>query len=343
MSFSGKKPFGWHVDGGSSHPANHGSRSSSRLSQTFSAQSKRFFGFSPLPEEKVEEKVVTLLKKSGTPKPAPSGTSGHHVLKARSERKRLHLPRISPSSSSRPSTNGESRLNTSSPSTSSGKSRISPLRSLSSNFDFSPYSSPTRSTNMASQSQTTKPASFHEYLGGVPDLVQFKSQSRNTLADRDFLAAFPEYNRLMASNKLPHDERSGFRKSGNGNRNHMAHDVQYFASDLKNNRRIRFDDNVQRIASDNRPISSSNGTELSAVYIVEDVDSSGSSDDVDDTFEYNPDRERSMLACRLGILPDHSDLLWIVDECILESSKDPWQLCFKKSKVMYHNRRTGEV
>ena len=147
----------------------------------------------------------------------------------------------------------------------------------------------------------------------------------------------------MASNKLPHDERSGFRKSGYGNRNHMAHDVQYFASDLKNNRRIRFDDNVQRIASDNRPISSSNGTELSAVYIVEDVDSSGSSDDVDDTFEYNPDRERSMLACRLGILPDHSDLLWIVDECILESSKDPWQLCFKKSKVMYHNRRTGEV
>jgi len=82
---------------------------------------------------------------------------------------------------------------------------------------------------------------------------------------------------------------------------------------------------------------------MSAVYIVEDVDSSGSSDDVDDNFEYNPDRERSMLACRLGILPDHSDLLWIVDECILESSKDPWQLCFKKNSVMYHNRRTGEV
>jgi hypothetical protein len=179
---------------------------------------------------------------------------------------------------------------------------------------------------------------YHQYLGGVPDLVQFKS--RNILEDRDFPAAFPEYHRLLTSNALL--PRDGRRNSGNGHRNSCAHDVEYFV-DSRSHRRIRFDDNVQRIASDNRPISSSNGTEMSAVYIVEDVDSSGSSDDVDDNFEYNPDRERSMLACRLGILPDHSDLLWIVDECILESSKDPWQLCFKKNSVMYHNRRTGEV
>jgi hypothetical protein len=333
MSFSGKKPFGWHGHETAS-PANKGSKSRLSSKQTFSAQSRRFFGFAPLPEEQV---LMSLKTRLANEKPVSSRTISETAPKARTQIKRV-LPRIC----SRSPASSDSRLNTGSYAA-SAKSRLSPLRSLSSNFDFSPYSSPTRISNNTAQIQSPNPI-FNEYLGGIPDLVQLKSQS-NLLDDRQFPSAFPILHRLLTSNTPFREGQKDVKCSSQEKQRSAYIDIDYFSIDSRNNRRIRFDDNVQRIASDCRPPSSSNGTDLSTVYIIEDVDSSGSSneDGENENFEYNPDKERSMLAFRLGVLPKHPDLMWIVDECILESSKDPWQLCFNKKRVIYHNRRTGEV
>ena len=343
MSFSGKKPFGWNSKETTSHHAGEGSKSRLNATQTFSAQSRRFFGFAPLPEEKVLISLKSRLENSKLV--SCDRMIGQATPKLRKQMKHV-LPRITTRS---PASFPERRLNTGSPSSvrrlntgspSSVKSRMSPLRSLSSNFDFSPYSSPTRTINNGVPVQSPKPI-FNEYLGGIPDLVQLKSQS-NLLDDREFPSTFPILHRLLTSNTSLREDAVSLTKE---QQRTQYLDVDYFANDSRNNRRIRFDDNVQRIASDCRPPSSSNGTDLSTVYIIEDVDSSESSekDDEDDDFEYDPDRERSILACRLGVLPNHPDLMWIVDECILESSKDPWQLGFNKKSVIYHNRRTGEV
>jgi hypothetical protein len=335
MSFSGKKPFGWHVHE-TVNPTNEGSKTRSYSKQTFSAQSRRFFGFAPLPEEKV---LLSLKARLTNEKQVSSRIACEVVPKTRIQSKRV-LPRISARS---PASFSEGRLHTGSLNGSSAKSRLSPLRSFSNNFDFSPYSSPTRTNNNSGQILSPNPI-FNEYLGGIPDLVQLKSQS-NVLDDRAFPSTFPTLHRLLTSN-TPFREGLVDARSFSQERQRAAYlDVEYFANDSRSNRRIRFDDNVQRIASVYRPPSSSNGTDLSTVYIIEDVDSSGSSeiDNEDDNFEYDPDRERSMLAFRLHVLPDHPDLMWIVDECIQESSKDPWQLCLHKKSVIYHNRRTGEV
>ncbi len=331
MSFSGKKSFGWHVKSKPSQE-NEGRRSNSRASQTFSAQSRRFFGFAPLPEEKVITSLKTRLENHKPLSFAP---------KARIPNRRL-LPNIPTLSHSGPSSRAESRLHTSSPSGSSLKSRLSPLRSFSTSFDFSPYSSPTRPVNNLSIIQSPKTSKSNEYLGGVPDLVQLKTHG-DLLDDPAYSAVFPGWHRLLTSNSSLHKGRSESNTWGYELRNSL--DLGTHACDLRNNRRIRFDDHVQNIDSDYRPPSSSNCTDLSTVYIIEDVESSECSDkdDTDDNFDYHPEMERSVLACRLGVLPDHPDLLWIVDECMLESSKDPWQPCFNKKNIIYHNRKTGEM
>jgi hypothetical protein len=324
MSFSGKKPFGWHANNNGSHVSD-GPRSNSRSSRTFSAQSRRFFGFAPLPEEQVLTSLKARLENSKPSSPAP---------KARVQRKRL-LPSVT-------SPHSDSRLNTNAQSTSPSKSRLSPSRSFPSSF--SPYSSPTRCHGNSSSLNSSKSMKSNEYLGGISDLVQLKSHS-DVLSDSAFPAVFPDLHRLLTSSTTLRDGRSSSKFSTHGQQSYVAQDVGSYASNSRNSRRIRFDDNVQRIVSDYRPPSSSNCTDLSTVYIIEDIDSSESSEkyDSDDNFDYDPERERSTLACRLGVLPDHSDLLWIVDECIMESSKDPWQLCFSKNSVIYHNRKTGEV
>ncbi len=328
MSFSGKKPFGWHGNNDGNH-ASEGPRSTLRSSQTFSAQSRRFFGFAPLSEEKV---LISLKARLENPKPMSLAP------KMRKQSKRL-LPSVGSSSPSGSSFHAERRSNTCSPSASVLKSRQSPTRSFSCNHDFSPYSSPTRVSSNATSIQSHKPCKFVEYLGGVPDLVQLKSHS-DLLDDGTLPGIFPDLHRLLTSNTSCRDGLSDSRNRVNGS-SALNHDF----SESRSSRRIRFDDNVQRIFSDYRPPSSSNCTDLSTVYIIEDVDSSESSedDDAENDFDYDPDKERLVLALRLGVLPDHPDFLWIVDECILESSKDPWQLCFNKKSVMFHNRRTGEV
>jgi hypothetical protein len=324
MSFSGKKPFGWHANNNGSH-ASDGPRSNSRSSRTFSAQSRRFFGFAPLPEEQVLTSLKARLENSKPSSPAP---------KARIQRKRL-LPSVA-------SPHSDSRLNTNSLSTSSSKSRLSPSRAFPSSF--SPYSSPTRCHGNSSLLHSSKSMKSNEYLGGISDLVQLKSHS-DVLSDSAFPAVFPDLHRMMTSSTTLRDGRSESKFSTHGQQIYVDQDAGFILSDSRNSRRIRFDDNVQRIVSDYRPPSSSNCTDQSTVYIIEDIDSSESSEkyDSDDNFDYDPERERSVLACRLGVLPDHGDLLWIVDECIMESSKDPWQLCFSKNSIIYHNRRTGEV
>jgi hypothetical protein len=329
MSFSGKKTFGWHVKS-KLIQENEVHRSKSRTSQTFSAQSRRFFGFAPLPEEKV---ITSLKARLENQKPVS------FIPKARIPNRRL-LPDILNSSQSYPSSRAESRLHTSSPNASSLKSRLSPLRSFSTSFDFSPYSSPTRPANNLSLMHSPKTSKSNEYLGGVPDLVQLKSHG-DLLDDPVYSAVFPGWHRLLTSNSSVRKGRSESNMWDDDQQSSL--DLSRYACDSRNNRRIRFDDHVQNIDCEYRPPSSSNCTDLSTVYIIEDVESSECSDQDDADFDYRPDVERSVLAHRLGVLPDHPDLLWIVDECILESSKDPWQPCFNKKTIIYHNRKTGEM
>jgi hypothetical protein len=336
MSFSGKKKFGWHVQQNSDH-TNEEPRSFSRVSQTFSAQSRRFFGFAPLPEDKV---LMSLKARLENPKLPSERVFSNTAPKPRTQNKRV-LPRLSTGS---PLCQKSQYDRKSQASPAATNSHTSPLRSLSKTFDFSPYSSPTRTVSDSCQSQSSKPSDFNKYLGGVPDLVQLKSRS-SVLDNQDFPDVFPDLHRLLTSNTSLRDGVSDSRSSTNKHHKSYAPDFDYFHVDSRGSRRIRFDDNVQKIDFDSRPQSSSNGTELSTVYIIEDVESSENSDieDAEQAFEYNPDIERSIVAFRLGVLPDHPDLIWIVDECILESSKDPWQLCYKKNNLMYHNRKTGEV
>jgi hypothetical protein len=332
MSFSGKKKFGWHAQQ-SSDQANDELRSASRLSQTFSAQSRRFFGFVPLPEDKV---LMSLKARLENPKLLSMRVFNKTTPISRIQNKRM-LPQIAPGL---PICRKSQFDRKSQASPASMNSQLSPLRSLTKNFDFSPYSSPTRSVSDPCQSQSSKLSDNNKYLGGIPDLVQLKSRC-NVLDDQNFPDVFPDLHRLLTSNTSFRDGMSDSRTSTY--KHHKSSNADFdFSRDC---RRIRFDDNVHKIDFDSRPQSSSDGTELSTVYIIEDVESSESSDveDAEQAFEYNSDIERSVVAYRLGVLPDHPDLIWIVDECILESSKDPWQLCHKKKNIIYHNRKTGEV
>jgi hypothetical protein len=334
MSFSGKKPFGWQ----NSIPSSDGLRSSSRLSKTFSAQSRRFFGFVPMSEERV---LTSLQQRLQSSKPMKiDKLSSKTKPESHSEIER-HLPKLTTGS---PITFSKCNVKIVSPNYSVIKPRLSPPRALSSNLSFSPYSPPKRSSSSFHHSQSPKANSCREYLGGIPDLVQLNSHD-SILDAEDFPTVFPDFHRLLTSSTQIHDSRSDTRLSMlEQRRNNNNSKTEDFSCNFKDHRRIRFDDNVQSISSDCRPPSSSDGTELSTVYIIEDVESSECSDIEDDSsFEYNPDRERISLAFRLRVLPDHSDLLWIVDECILESSKDPWQPCFSKKSLLYHNRVTGEV